>query len=663
MNQKFPNLLSPFQIGKLQLKNRMCVSPMGLFYNEVLGPFGEYTNQAIEYVSQRAKGGFGLMFLGTNFLADTKVDVQDTTFHFMSHPDKFQTAASELNERADMFGMKMIQQLSLGFGRIYEDCYAPSAVDVWGAPGVKAKVMTTEQVRMKIDQVIEASKLMKASGFQGVEMHAMHWGYLLDQFATAITNQREDEYGGSLENRLRVAKELVQGIKQENGDDFVVSMRFALKSYIKGLNQSDYTGEHEAGRTLEEAIQIAKMLESYGYDCLNCDVGWYDSYYYQFPPTYMPKGYVIPLAAEVKKAVNIPVLCGSRMQDPVMCEQALADGKIDAVVLGRPSIADPDYAQKISMGVPEQIRPCIGCNVGCEWRILNGKYDECAVNPLMNKELTYSPQKALNPKRIAIIGGGIAGMEIARTATMRGHECTIYEKDGVLGGNLIAAGTHSFKQENMRLVEWYRNEMKQWRVKVEYHCEMTTEKIKALHPDVVVLAIGSVPVMPRSIEGIDHPKCSSGVDAALGNVAIGDKVVVVGGGLVGCEEAMDHAMKGRDVTIVEAADDVLAASEMIHPAYTMMVHDLIEHYGIKVVASHKIVAINDEGAQVEPTAGGEAFTIPADNVIMSIGMRPRASFATELQGTGIEVYEVGDGRKVGNVYTSINGAYAVARML
>lgn len=636
---------------------------MGMFYMETAGPFNEYSARAAEYVTHKAKGGYGLMFMGVGFFPDSKVDASNPNFALLNHKEEFAKAALEMNERADMFGMKIIQQLGFGVGRTHEGAYAPSEVEVYRHPDILAPALTKDQIQLKIDQMIEAAQLMKASGFQGVEMHAMHWGYLLDQFATAITNHRTDEYGGCLENRLRVARQLVEGVKQTCGDDFIVSMRFALKSYIKGLNKSDFTGEHEAGRTLEEAIEIAKLLESYGYDCLNVDVGWYESYYQMATPSYMPKGHVIPLAAEVKKNVNIPILCGSRMQDPYMSEKALAEGKIDAVVLGRPTIADPDYAKKIEMGVPEKIRPCISCNIGCIWRAENSRTTACAVNPLMDKELVYSPRKTLSPKKIAIIGGGIAGMEIARTATMRGHECTIYEKSGVLGGNLIAAGTHKFKKANMDLVEWYREQMRALRVRVELNTEMDAEKVKALKPDIAVLALGANSVMPRSIEGIDHPKCCSAVDAALGNVEIGNKVVVVGAGLTGCEEALAHVMDGKDVTIVEAASGVLAASEMIHESYSDCIIDMFEHYGVKVVASHKIVAVTDEGAVVEPTAGGEKFTIPADTVIMSLGLRPLPSFARELQGTGIDVYEVGDGKRVGNVFTTVNGAYGVARLL
>lgn len=658
----FEHLLSPMKIGKVTFKNRLAVGAMGAGYGNRCGAHGEYLDNAIEYMVERGRGGFG-MFVAGCLQTDYKVDPHDEYSHFMNNQLDFKKKALRLNERAGWEGMKMIQQLSVGEGRNGgPGVYSCSPTHLFGNPNAFAKELTKEQIHQKVECFVNAAKLMKDSGFAGIELHG-HWGYLLDNFAMSITNLREDEYGGSLENRLRFAKELIQGTKQVCGDDFLVIYRLGLKSYLKDFDHADYTGEHEAGRTLEEAIEMCKLLESYGVDAINGDAGVYESFYYAAPPIYIQQGFTMDLAAEVKKNVSIPVLCGTRMNDPWMTEAALAEGKIDGVVLARQSLADPYYVKKLEKGLPDKIRPCIGCDVGCMGKIRSGQFMACAVNPILMKERVYGPQPALQKKKVAVIGGGIAGMEAARTAKMRGHDVTIYEKTDVLGGNLIAAGSHDFKKEIRQLAEWYRSEIRDLQIPVKYNTAMDAEKIKASGAEAVVLAMGSTPVMPR-IPGIDHPKCQSGVEALVKHHNdMGQKIVVVGGGLVGCETAVDYAQQGKDVTIVEMSGGVLQNSAMIPLMVTQAIPDMIEHYHVKVLAGHGIVAINDEGALVKCVATGEEKVLPADNVIMSIGMRPVPFDVTSLYGCGLEVYTVGDEQKVGNVFTSIGSAYEVARTI
>lgn len=661
MENKFEHLLSPLKIGKMVLKNRMIVAPTGGWYNAHVGPHGEFTDQKIEYIVERARGGFS-MFYSSPVRPDYLVENNNEDALFMRYKGDFKRQALRLNERAGFYDMKIIQQLSMGLGRNYVGPYSCSENPVFFAPDKTTPVLTVDEIHKKIDCIVEAAALMKASGFAGVEAHALHWGYLLDNFAMAITNHREDEYGGCLENRLRVCKEIVEGIKQECGADFPVGMRLGMKSYMKGFNKPDFTGEHEAGRTLEEGVRIAQLLESYGYDMLSVDAGTYDSFYYAASPIYMPEAYCLPLAKKVKEAVSIPVLCGSRMADPYTSDKAIAEGKIDAIVLGRPTIADPYFAKKIEMGREDKIRPCINCLVGCLGKLYAGEHVSCAVNPGVRKELIYGIDKAPIPKKIAVIGGGVAGMEVARVSKIRGHEVTLYEKTDRLGGLQIPAGAHDFKKQNHMLIEWYKRELEDLQVPVVYGAEMDAEKIKALAPDVAVFSVGSRPVMPP-IPGIDHPKCSTGVDVLDHKVDVGQKVVVVGGGLVGCEIAIDLAMHGKTVSIVEAAPDVLVASEMIPIMVKQMIPDLIEYWGVTVHAGNFITAINDKGAVITPAAGGESVQLEADNVVMSIGMRPVHAPKEELYGTGIEVYEVGDCRRAGNVFTAVNSAYDLARKL
>ena len=593
-----------------------------------------------------------------------------------------------MNERLNAYGCKMFIQLSMNVGR-NGGLKTPSPLPTLGNPDVITEALTFEEIHTKVEEMGRAAKLVKDAGFAGVDIHALHWGHLLDSFALSLMNHREDEYGGSLENRLRVCKEIREAIARECGPDFPVTMRIALKSYMKGFNRASFDGSEEAGRTLDEAIEICKLLESYGYDGLSTDAGTLDAFYYAMPPAYVPMGFTLDMAAQVKQAVSIPVLCGARMADPDMDEQAIADGKIDAVVVGRQAIADPDFAGKIVAGKPDEVRTCIGCNQGCIWGYFTTGCVGCAVNAEVGHEADWRITKAAEMKKVAIVGGGVAGMEASRVAKLRGHEVTVYEKSNVLGGNLIPAGAHDFKAEVARLNDYYRNEMKRLNVDVRLNAEMTVEALRDSGADAIILATGSVPMMPRSIKDIDHPKTVSGVDALLERKPVGQKVVIVGGGLVGCEIAFGYAKEGREVTIVEALDGIMNTNKVaksessIRPEPSApdgadsfakgeaasvpgmnksMLLDAFEHYGTKVLTSARLMEVNDIGAVVGLPDGTET-TLEADTVIMSIGYRPLPSMAAELTGCGARIYEIGDGGKVGNVLTCVRDAFEVARNL
>ena len=416
------------------------------------------------------------------------------------------------------------------------------------------------------------------------------------------------------------------------------------------------TGEEEAGRTLEEGVAIAKLLESYGYDCLSVDTGIYDSFYYACPPMYMPKGYAVELAAEAKKAVNIPILAGGRMNDADIAEAAIRDGKIDAVVLGRAALADPEYPNKVLTGHTEKIRPCIACNQGCITRLQQGKQPTCAVNPAAMREVRYALRPCVQPKKIVVIGGGVAGMEAARTAAMRGHKVSLYEKSGQLGGNLIPGGSHSFKKEVRELNAWYLNELEHLPVELHLGEEATVEQIRDMAADVVVLATGSVPVMPK-VPGMEDEKVIGCMEAFAHPEKVGQKVVVVGGGLVGCEMALDYAQAGKEVTVVEALPKILSAGIPSPIPNGQMIPDLFEHHHVTVLENHKLSAVR--GGKVILENEGQEKTLDADSIVIAVGFRPAPSMAQELQGCGSVVYEIGDGQQVSTILHAVWDGYEV----
>ncbi len=663
--KKFENLLKPFKIGNVTIKNRMAVAPLGSFYL-MQGPKGEYNDHAIEYLLERARGGFGLIVLG-NVVADMEVDkpnVVDGQIPPYYAPKTWKESARRLTERVHDFDCKIFMQIGMGRGRMRGTEKAPSALPKYHDPSVLTEVLTKEEIEAKINWIIKTAKLAKEGGFDGVEIHAMHWGYLLDQFAMAITNKRTDEYGGeTLEERLTAARKIVEGIKEVCGKDFPVSMRLGMKSYMKGFNQPSLDGTEEVGRTIEETCEAGKLLEKFGYDMLNCNVGVYDAYYYCVAPAYFPKGMNLELSKQLKQAVNIPVLCAGRNDDPYLADEAIAEGKCDGISLGRASLADPWFARKVEMGLPEQIHPCIACG-NCMNTTFNNGSPTCAVNPLAMKEGVYPITRAVVEKKVAVIGGGVGGMEAARVAAMRGHKVDLYERDSVLGGRLFDAGEHSFKESIRELNAWYKLQMEQEpNITLHLNTEMSAEDIKKLDASVVILSVGSEPLMPKSIKGIDSPKAVSCVDVLTGKHTPGESVVIVGGGLVGAEMAYDYCLEGKKVTLVEALDDLMANDPVGVPYWVHdMLVELLNRKHCNILTSTRLDCVNEKGAVVLDK-DGNAQEIEADDVIIAIGFRKRESMREELLGCGKEIYEVTAGNGIGSVMTQVSRAYEIVRKL
>lgn len=652
--QRYEILGKPFQIGSLTVKNRFCMAPIGGGQHHL--PGGGLKDETIQYLTERAKGGFGLIFTGA-FAAECEVDPYTGIGPaILQNPEAFKMTSTELNERANAYGAKVFAQITMGLGRNYPDLPAPSSVHVFRHPGMVSPELTHDQIKSKIESVIKAAKIAQDSGFAGVEVHSIHWGYLLDQFALSMMNHRTDEYGGSLENRLRAAKEILEGIKQVCGSKYPVSMRLGLKTYVKDFEKATLTGEEEAGRTLEEGVRIAQLLESYGYDCLNVDTGTYDSFYYACPPMYMPKGFVVELAAKAKEAVKIPILAGGRMNDPDIAEAAIREGKIDAVVMGRAALADPEYPNKVLTGHVERIRPCIACNQGCITRLQQGKQPSCAVNPAAMRENRFALKPSVQPKKVVVVGGGVAGMEAARVAALRGHTVSLYEKNQELGGNLIPGGSHRFKKEVRELNAWYQNELSMLPVKIHTGEAVTADQLKEMGADVIILATGSTPVMPR-VPGMDDPKVIGCMDAFAHPEKVGHRVIVIGGGLVGCEMALDYAQEGKSVTVVEALPKILSAGIPSPIPNGQMIPDLFEYHHVNVLEGHKLSAVVDGKAILD--CDGQKKEVEADTVVIAVGFRPAPSMAQELGDCGAAVYEIGDGQQVSTILHAVWDGYEV----
>ena len=660
MTEKFEYLSKPYTLGSLTIKNRFAVAPMGVGFDK--NEKGEFTARGIEYFVDRAKGGFGLIFTGA-YSCDYEIDAPNLLAPnpLFDESGQMHKSAQDLVRRIHFYGAKIMPQITVGAGRNYEFMKTPSELPVFGTESKTSQALTVEQIHRKIELFGQVIKKLQAAGFDGVEIHAMHWGYLLDEFGMSFTNRRTDEYGGSLENRLRFAKELVEEAKKQCGKNFPCVMRLSMKSYMKDFNKGSIDGSGEVGRDIDEAVEIAKLLESYGFDALSVDCGSYEGFYYATAPMYVKRNWATGMAARVKEAVSVPVLVGGRMNDFASAEEDIRNGKYDGIALGRASLADPKIPQKIIMGKSDKIRPCIGCNYGCIHNLLaNGGNAYCAVNP----EFFHGskPELATHSKKVVVIGGGVAGMEAARTAACRGHEVTLYEKAAQLGGALLLAGAHDFKIEVKELNEWYKGELEDNGVKVVLNSEMTTEQIKKIGADVVILSVGSNPIIPSFIKGYEHEKAVMCTDVLQGKKQVGQNVVIVGGGLVGCEMALDCIRNGKTVTLVEALNDIMQGGTPAPRANYEYMRDTFEAENVPVMLNTKLIEINNQGAIVLKS-DGTSETISADSVILALGFRPLPTIASELYGDGIEIYESGDGKGCANIYNAIWEGNEIARAI
>lgn len=659
---KYSKLFSPIKIGSITIKNRFAMAPMGPL--GLADANGGWNQRGIDYYVERAKGGTGLIITGVTFF-DQVVEKQDpsTVPNPLYKPVNFVKTSREMTERIHAYGSKIFLQLSGGFGRVTIPTnvgdippIAPSAIPHrWLDKTCRA--ITVDEIHAIVKQFGEAAFHAKRAGFDGVQIHAVHEGYLIDQFAISMFNQRTDEYGGSLENRLRFAKEIVEEIKKTCGDDFPVTLRFSLKSMIKDWRVGALPGEdfEEKGRDTEEGLKAAKLLESYGYDALDTDVGTYDAWWWNHPPMYQKKGLYREYCKMVKEVVDIPVFCAGRMDNPDMALEAIENGECDVIDLGRPLLADPDYCNKLRCGKITQIRPCISCHEGCMGRVASYSLLNCAVNPQAARERVNAYEPILKKKKVLIVGGGVAGCEAARVLAIRGHQPVVYEKGSRLGGNLIPGGAPDFKEDDIALADWYTNELNRLGVHVHLNTELNEKEIKTMDYDTVILATGS---KPKVFSLGDDSHTYTAEQVLLKQKDAGKKTVVVGGGLVGCETALWLAQNGIHVTIVETLDKVMAVNGPLCAANKEMLEALLPFNGVEIITGAKVTEFANGEVKVDTKEGGK--TIMSDSVILSVGYKEENTLYNNLQFDIPDLYLLGDAKKVSNIMYAIWDAFEVA---
>ncbi|MDD3841452.1 MAG: FAD-dependent oxidoreductase [Bacilli bacterium] len=684
MNKKYDPLFTSWKIRNVEIKNRIVMTSMGgtsLFGWMEPAHFDE---EAAKFIMGKAKNNVGLILPG---IAPVKNPMMGGWLYSNKGMyKKLKVFMDELHKT----GAKLFVQLTAGFGRsmalndIMVKCSTNKVLGTlmkpvfnmnWinSAPSVTPnrwsdKVMTKEMTEKQIQKIIvgfaKTAKLCMDAGVDGVEVHAVHEGYLLDQFTMKYTNLRKDKWGGSFENRYRFPVEIVKAIKEACGKDYPVSLRYSVVSKTKGFNQGALPGEEytEVGRDMEESERAAKYLQEAGYDMLNCDNGTYDAWYWAHPPVYMNNNCNLPEVEHIKKFVDIPVVVAGRMT-PEVAAEAIKEGKIDGMGVARQFLSDEEWVTKLMEGREEDIRPCIQCHNGCfnmaHYKGVANDQDlhdalhmaRCALNPETMQSKKYKIVKAKKAKNVVVIGGGIGGMETAIVLAKRGHKVTIVEKTDKLGGVFTAACTPSFKENDKRLVEWYLNEIKKYpTIKIDLKEEANCLDCFAKGFDEVVIATGS---RARHLHVPGGEKAIEAIDFLSGKVDVGENPVVIGGGLTGCEIAYELCLKGKKPTIVEMKNDLIAVKGvcLANSSY------LRDYFALHHTSIHLETMVKEikNGAVVVVDKEGTESTIPASGVISSIGYIP-----SPLSKKGKHVHLVGDCNGVGNLRTVIWRAWDVA---
>ena len=693
MDSKYNALFTPWKIGNVEIPNRIVQCSMG--GTSLFGWMepSHLDKEAAYFLLNRAQDGVGLILPGMQCIKDA------IGGRWLYQNDKMFKDLKVYMEEFHKTGAKLFIQLAAGMGRSmaitkpmimllkhpllgklaspvadldYITASASATPNRW-YDEIKSRPMTVKEIQDQVEAFAKTSKKLMEAGVDGVEIHAVHEGYLLDQFTISNMNYRTDQYGGSFENRFRFPVEIVQAIKAACGPDFPVSLRYSVVSKTKdwGKGAMPYEKDFkEFGRDMEESERAVKYLADAGYDMFNCDNGTYDAWYWAHPPQYMPDNCNLEYVEHIKKFTDKPVVCAGRM-DPVKAAEEIEAGRLDAVAIARQNLVDHEWIHKIKAGKQDEIKPCIRCHNGCfnmakfagtpNIQHLGDSLHlaRCALNPTTMQHKRYKIVPTRNPKKVAIIGGGVGGMECALVLTQRGHKPVIFEKTNELGGLFLTASAMTFKENDKDLITWYKREIEKAGIEVRFNTEVND--LNTLRGfDEIIVATGSVPRTMPQIKGFE--KTLSFTDILKDKKEVGDKVLFLGGGQSSCEAAYDMLLNfGKHPIIVEYAGDLVAAQATCL-ANTSYLRDAMEYHKVPVYLHSTVTEITDKGCTVKNVQTGETFFVECDSVVNGIGFVPTPvggkTASRKVKGRET-IHRVGDCVAIGNLRTVIWRAWDV----
>jgi NAD(H)-dependent 7beta-hydroxy-3-oxo-delta4-cholenoic acid oxidoreductase len=646
----FPNLLQPIKIGNMTVKNRIAMSPMSLRIANIRHADGTPSNKLINFWEARAKGGVGLII--------TDVLTPDPDYCYLGPTLALSTdtqidSIRRLTDVIHKHGAKVIPQLthpgpgSLRGLLFNKEVVGPSkGVNV--QTGSPIRELSIEEIEKIIDQFGDTAKNAKKAGFDGVELHCAHSYMLLGSFLSPARNKRTDKYGGALEGRMRLPLEVIKNIKKKAGEDFPVIVRMSGDEII------------EDGNHLADTICIARTFCEAGVDALEISGGSYpETPYWVMPCQGMPSAINADFASEIKKAVNIPVLCVGGIRTPDMAESLIATGKADMIVMGRALLADPEWANKSMNGDIDNICPCIGCSDGCLGPI-SEVHTTCVINPMVGEEKEMELVVAETPKKVVVIGGGPAGMMAARDCALRGHKVTLLEKEDHLGGLLNAASRSPFKQDVARWIKYLIHQVKSLNVDVRLSQEGNEEILKQLCPDTIIVATGGEPIIP-DIPGIERDKVITALSILNGDFPILEgNVLIIGGGIVGLEtaELLAQNIKPTYLTILEMLEEV--GKEIYQPKLDLMLGRL-KSKGVSIHMSTTVKEITENGVIASVNGNDKNFG-KFDHIVVACGFRSNYD-KSKYEGLAKEVFVIGDAVKPRKALEAIAEGAKIARQI